>query len=496
MCDGVTQGQTGMELSLFSRDIIAMAAGIGLSHNVFDAAIYLGVCDKIVPGLIIAAATFGYIPSIFLPAGPMTSGLPNDEKAKVRQLFATGEVGREELMAAEMASYHGSGTCTFYGTANTNQMLLELMGLQLPGASFVNPGTPLREALTRAAAERVVELTQTGNNYRPLARMVDERAIVNAVVGLLATGGSTNHTIHLVAIARAAGVILTWDDFDTLSRVVPLLARVYPNGEADVNHFHAAGGISVLTRELISAGLLHEGVLTVAHGDGLGAYGDEPVLRDDVLSWTRGPEKSGDASVISTADRPFSPEGGIRLLQGNLGRAIIKSSSVAKPHWRVAAPAIVFDDQLALLAAHEAGRLERDFVAVVRYQGPRANGMPELHQLTPILTSLQGKGFSVALVTDGRMSGASGKVPAAIHVTPEALEGGALALVRTGDQVCLDITDGTLDVLVDADEWAGRLRIVPDQTGLGEGTGRELFASMRTCVSGAEAGASTLFGPG
>jgi phosphogluconate dehydratase len=489
MCDGVTQGEPGMELSLFSRDVIAMSTAIALSHNTFDAALMLGVCDKIVPGLVIGALSFGHLPVIFVPAGPMTSGVSNDDKAKVRQLFAQGKVGREALLESEAGSYHGPGTCTFYGTANSNQMLMEVMGLHLPGAAFVNPNTPLREALTAAAAKRVAAITALGGAYSPMAEMIDARAIVNAIVGLNATGGSTNHTIHLIAMARAAGIIIDWDDFSDLSAVVPLLARIYPNGKADVNHFHAAGGMGFLIRELLDAGLMHRDVKTVAGRD-LGAYAEEPGLDDEGrLVWRPAPQQSGDDTVLRPAAHPFSADGGLRRLTGNLGRAVIKVSAV-KPEYRVIeAPALVFDSQEAVQAAFKRGELKRDFVAVVRYQGPRANGMPELHKLTPPLGILQDEGFRVALVTDGRMSGASGKVPAAIHVSPECLADGPLAKVRDGDVIRLDAEAGTLEVRVDAAEWAARTHDVPDLSGNDSGCGRELFAAARAGVGSAETGA-------
>jgi len=488
MCDGVTQGESGMELSLFSRDVIAMSTAIALSHNVFDAVLCLGVCDKIVPGLLIGALSFGHLPTIFVPGGPMPSGISNSEKAKVRQLFAQGKVGREALMESEAQSYHAPGTCTFYGTANSNQMLMEVMGLHLPGAAFVNPNTPLRDALTAAAARRVAAITALGEQYTPLCEVIDERAIVNGIVGLHATGGSTNHTIHLIAIARAAGILIDWDDFDALSGAVPLLARIYPNGSADVNHFHAAGGMGLLIRELLGAGLLHGGVKTVV-GQGLAAYAEEPWLDGSSLAWRAAPAESHDASVLRPAENPFAADGGLRRLSGNLGRAVIKTSAVKLEHRVVEAPAIVFDSQEDVQAAFTRGELRRDFVAVVRFQGPRANGMPELHKLTPPLGVLQDQGFHVALVTDGRMSGASGKVPAAIHVTPECLAGGPLAKVRNGDVVRLDADAGVLDVKVDAAEWAAR---TPARIDLGSnqfGLGRELFASARAMVSGAEEGA-------
>ncbi|MCX7172787.1 MAG: phosphogluconate dehydratase [Proteobacteria bacterium] len=491
MCDGITQGQPGMELSLFSRDVIAMATAIALSHNVFDAVLCLGVCDKIVPGLLIGALQFGHLPAIFVPAGPMTSGLPNEEKAKVRQLYAQGKVGREALLEAEAQSYHGPGTCTFYGTANSNQMLMEVMGLHLPGAAFVHPNTPLRDALTAAAAKRAVEITALGAEYTPIAQVIDERAIVNGIVGLLATGGSTNHTIHLIAIARAAGIVIDWDDFSRLSAVVPLLAKVYPNGAADVNHFQAAGGMGVLIRELLAAGLLHADVTTVAGDGGLARYCEEPQLADGRLDWRHAPAKSLDEQVLRRYDQPFSADGGLKLLRGNLGRAVIKTSAVKPEYRRIEAPALVFDTQEALLAAFAKGLLRRDFVAIVRFQGPRANGMPELHKLTPALASLQDEGFRVALVTDGRMSGASGKVPAAIHVSPECLAGGPLLKVQDGDMMLLDADAGVLEIKVDAAILAARAAPKPD-LGAGQwGMGRELFAAARMSVSDAEQGATS-----
>lgn len=490
MCDGVTQGQPGMELSLFSRDVIAMAAAIGLSHNMFDAAVYLGVCDKIVPGLVIAALTFGHLPSVFIPAGPMTSGLPNDEKARVRQLYAEGKVGRAELLEAESKSYHGPGTCTFYGTANSNQMLMEIMGLHTPGASFVNPGTPLRDALTREAAKRALAITALGNDYTPVGRMIDERSIVNGVVGLHATGGSTNHTIHLVAMAAAAGISLTWQDISDLSELVPLLARVYPNGLADVNHFQAAGGMGFLIRELLDAGLLHEDVRTV-WGEGLRPYAIEAGLAPDgTVSRRAAPAASGDEKVLAPMAKAFQPTGGLKVLSGNLGKAIIKTSAV-KPERRVVeAPAIVFDDQQALNDAFKAGLLDRDFVAVVRFQGPKANGMPELHRLTTVLGVLQDRGRKVALVTDGRMSGASGKIPAAIHVTPEAIDGGIIGRIRDGDIIRVDGEAGILEALVAPEELAARPAPHPDLSGNAHGFGRELFEGFRRLASRAELGAA------
>jgi len=492
MCDGITQGAPGMELSLFSRDVIAMATAVGLSHQVFDAALLLGVCDKIVPGLFMGAAQFGHLPAVFVPAGPMVSGLSNDAKAQVRQQYAQGLVGRDALLQSEAAAYHAPGTCTFYGTANSNQMLMEIMGLHLPGASFVNPGTPLREALTKAALERA--LAHTGKTGQPRVRLADiasEKTLVNAIVGLLATGGSTNHTLHLVAMARAAGIVIDWDDFAALSAAVPLLTRVYPNGKADVNHFHAAGGMGFLIRELLSAGLLHGDVHTVM-GPGLAAYTQEPWLNNGVLAWRDAPATSGDSTVLRPVREPFSADGGLRLLQGNLGRSVVKVSAVAPKHRVVRAPAVVVHDQQELLALFNAGQLEKDFVAVVRYQGPRANGMPELHKLTPPLAVLQDKGYKVALVTDGRMSGASGKVPAAIHISPEALAGGPIARVQTGDMVVLDCERGVLALEVDAATLAARPLTHPDLDANAHGTGRELFGLFRRHAGAAESGASPL----
>ena len=490
MCDGVTQGQPGMELSLFSRDIIAQATAIALSHSVFDAVLCLGVCDKIVPGLLIGALQFGHLPTIFVPAGPMTSGLSNDDKAKIRQQFAEGKLDRAALLEAESRAYHGAGTCTFYGTANSNQFLMEVMGLHLPGAAFVTPNTPLRDALTAAAARRVAAITHLSADYTPLAKVVDERCIVNAIVGLLATGGSTNHTIHLVAMARAAGIVINWDDFDQLSAVIPLLARIYPNGSADVNHFHAAGGAGFVIRELLGAGFLHGDVLTVA-GTTLSRYTEEPKHDGNKVEWHAAPKMSGDENVVRTALSPFSADGGLRLLRGNLGRAVIKVSAVKAAHRVVEAPAIVFNDQDDVLAAFKRGQLQRDFVAVVCFQGPRANGMPELHKLTPALGSLQDAGFHVALVTDGRMSGASGKVPAAIHVSPECLAGGPLAKVRDGDIIRLDANAGTLEALVAAAIWDARVASTTDLSRNQFGMGRELFQSARAVALTAEEGAGT-----
>jgi phosphogluconate dehydratase len=495
MCDGITQGRDGMQLSLYSRDVIAMSAAIALSHDMFDGALMLGVCDKIVPGLLIGALSFGHLPTVFVPAGPMTSGLPNGEKAKVRQLFAEGKVGREELLDAEAASYHSRGTCTFYGTANSNQLLMEVLGLHLPGSSFVNPGTPLRDALTRAAAERAVAITREGGEPTPIAEVVDEKAIVNACVGLLASGGSTNHTLHLVAIARAAGIQLTWADLDELSAVVPLLCRIYPNGAADVNHFHAAGGIAYLVRTLLQAGLMHDDVQTIM-GPGLWRYTREPVLRGDVLTWEEGPAASLDHAVLRPATDPFSADGGLKVLTGPLGTGVVKVSAVAPEHRVVTAPALVFDDQADFLAAFAEGRLDgRDLVAVVRHQGPAANGMPELHKLTPALGVLQDRGQKVAIVTDGRMSGASGKVLAAIHVTPEAALGGPLSKVEDGDVITVDSTTGTLTI--DAAESLPHRTAAPSAAHAEfAGTGRELFAAFRATVGPADAGASVFGVPG
>ncbi len=492
MCDGVTQGLPGMELSLFSRDTIAMGTAIALTHDVFDGALLLGVCDKIVPGLLIGALHFGHLPCVFVPAGPMSSGLSNTDKSKVREQFAQGLVGREELLQAESAAYHGAGTCTFYGTANSNQMLLEAMGLHVPGAAFVHPHAQLREALTRAAVRTLLGIVQRAN-FTPIGRLVDERVIVNAMVALLATGGSTNHLIHWVAVARAAGILIDWTDFADLSHATPLLARVYPNGVADVNQFQAAGGPGFVIRELIDAGVMHGDVATVAPG-GLRAYGKVPAQAGAGLQWRELPGTPIDDSIVRTAAAPFSAEGGLKLLTGNLGRAVIKVSAVPDDRHVVEAPAIVFDTQEQLLAAFKAGELERDFVAVLRFQGPAACGMPELHKLTPPLGVLQGRGFRVALVTDGRMSGASGKVPAAIHVSPETMHGGPLGKLRDGDIVRLDSVAGTLAALVDAATWAARAQAaLPDAQAdvNGHGLGRELFAGMRRNVLSAEQGACT-----
>jgi phosphogluconate dehydratase len=489
MCDGVTQGQDSMELSLFSRDVIAMATAVGLSHGMFESVAMLGICDKIVPGLLIGALRFGHLPTILLPAGPMPSGLANKEKQRVRQLYAEGKVGRAELLEAEAASYHGAGTCTFYGTANSNQMMMEVMGLHIPGAAFINPGNKLRTELTRAAVHRLSEIGWDGDDYRPLGLCVDEKAIVNACVGLLATGGSTNHALHIPAIARAAGIIIDWEDLDQLSAVVPLIARVYPNGSGDVNHFHAAGGIGYVIRELIEAGLLHRDIMTVA-GQDLADYGREPVLDDDKLVWRDAPAVTADDTMLRPPSAPFSPDGGMRLVTGNLGRATFKTSAVDPARWTIEAPVRVFHEQNDVLAAFKAGELDRDVIVVIRFQGPAANGMPELHKLTPPLGVLQDKGFNVALVTDGRMSGASGKVPAAIHLSPEAARGGAIAKLQDGDIVRLCATNGTLSVLVDDTEWAGR---TPAPTPVAHmGTGRELFAMMRATADEAEKGGSAM----
>jgi len=487
MCDGVTQGRAGMELSLFSRDVIALSAGVALSHDTFDAALFLGICDKIVPGLVMAAATFGHLPALFVPSGPMASGLPNDEKSKVRQAWAEGKAGRADLMAAEMASYHGPGTCTFYGTANTNQMLMEIMGLHLPGASFVTPGTPLRQALTEAAVERAAAMTALGNDYRPVGHILDERTFVNGIVGLMATGGSTNLVLHLPAMARAAGVILDLDDFADLSAAVPLMAKVYPNGLADVNHFHAAGGMGFLIGQLLDAGLLHPDVLTVA-GDGLALYRREPGLQDGRLVWREGTAGSLNDRILRPASDPFQPSGGLKELKGNLGRGVIKISAVAPDRHVIEAPVRVFDTQQAVKEAFRKGEFTSDTVVVVRFQGPRANGMPELHSLTPTLAVLQDRGLRVALVTDGRMSGASGKVPAAIHVTPEAAAGGALAYLKDGDLVRLDADAGSLEALVP--DLLARTPATPDLSANDHGMGRELFATFRAHVGPADQGAA------
>ncbi|MFC6632642.1 phosphogluconate dehydratase [Microbulbifer taiwanensis] len=494
MCDGVTQGRAGMELSLFSRDVIAMSTAIALSHDVFEGALYLGICDKIVPGLVIGALAFGHLPAMFVPAGPMPTGLSNSEKVRVRQLYAEGKVGRKELLEAESASYHSPGTCTFYGTANSNQMLVEIMGLQLPGSSFVNPGTELRNALTEAAVKQLVQITEP-SLHTPIAKILTEKTFVNGIVGLLATGGSTNHTLHLVAMARAAGIQLTWQDMAELSEVVPLLCHVYPNGTADINHFAAAGGMQYLIRELLNAGLLHDDVHTVLGNSGMQPYCCDPFLDADRsgVVWRPTAEESGDPEVIRPVSDPFSHHGGLQLLDGNLGRSVIKVSALKPEHLHVKAPAIVFNSQDELMARFKAGELEKDFIAVVRFQGPQAIGMPELHKLTPPLGVLQDRGFKVALITDGRMSGASGKVPAAIHLSPEAVEGGPIARLRDGDLIELDSNAGVLRVHLDDAELAAREPLQVDLSESARGMGRELFANMRALASGAESGASILY---
>lgn len=490
MCDGVTQGQAGMELSLLSRDHIAQSTAVALSHQMFDAALLLGICDKIVPGLLIGALRFGHLPAMFVPAGPMPTGLANKEKLRIRQLYAQGEVGRDALLEAESASYHSAGTCTFYGTANSNQMVLEAMGLQLPGSSFVNPGTELRDALTRYTAQHITKISGKSKNFRPLGRVVDERAVVNGIVALLASGGSTNHTIHLIAMARAAGIIISWEDMDKLSRVTPLLAKVYPNGSADINHFHAAGGTGALFTELLSNGLMHGDALTT-WGENFADFCVEPKLEHGQIQWSPAPKTSLDDSVIGAVAKPFDPEGGLRQLDGNIGRAVIKISAVAPEHRIVKAPAVVFDSQHALEARFKAGELNKDCVVVVRYQGPKANGMPELHKLTPFLGVLQDKGFAVALVTDGRMSGASGKVPAAIHVSPEAASGGWIGRIQDGDLIEVDATKGTLQVHIDELEFSQRIQAsAPIED---DNCGRDLFATTRALLSSAETGATFLF---
>jgi phosphogluconate dehydratase len=490
MCDGVTQGRGGMELSLFSRDVIAQATAIGLSHDMFDTTLHLGVCDKIVPGLLIGALAFGHLPAVFVPAGPMTPGIPNKQKAEVRERYAAGEATREELLEAEAASYHSAGTCTFYGTANSNQVLLEAMGLQLPGASFVNPEQPLRDALTRQATARALEISALGDDFRPIGRLIDERAIVNAVVALMATGGSTNHTIHWIAVARAAGIVLTWDDMDQLSQLVPLLTRVYPNGEADVNRFAAAGGPAFVFRELMDAGLMHDDLATISVG-GMRAYAQEPRLIDGRVEYAPAPALSGDENVVRPVSHPFEAQGGLRLLRGNLGRSLIKLSAVKPEHRFIEAPAVVVDAPQILNKLHAAGVLPQDFIAVVRYQGPRANGMPELHSLAPLLGLLQNQGRRVALITDGRLSGASGKFPAAIHVTPEAKQGGPIGRVREGDMIRLDGEAGTLEVLVDAAAWAAR-DIAANTAPAAHDLGRNLFALNRHLVGPADQGALSI----
>lgn len=488
MCDGVTQGQPGMELSLLSREVIAMATAVGLSHNMFDGALLLGICDKIVPGLLIGALSFGHLPMLFVPAGPMKSGIPNKEKAKIRQQFAQGKLDRSALLEAESQSYHSAGTCTFYGTANSNQLMLEVMGLQLPGSSFVNPDDPLRNALTQMAAKQVCRLTEHSGQYTPIGEIVSEKSVVNGIVALLATGGSTNLTMHIVAAARAAGILVNWDDFSELSDAVPLLARVYPNGHADINHFHAAGGMAFLIRELLDAGLLHEDVSTVA-GFGLSRYTKEPRLIDGELIWVDGPKESLDKAVLTGCATPFQANGGLKLLQGNLGRAVIKASAVAPEHRVIEAPAVVIDDQNKLDALFKAGELDKDCVVVVKGQGPKANGMPELHKLIPLLGTQQDKGFKVALLTDGRMSGASGKVPAAIHLTPEAIDGGLIAKIQDGDLIRVNADSGEICLLVDDAILAERVAEKIDLHPVSYGMGRELFAVMRAHLSSPETGA-------
>ncbi len=493
MCDGVTQGMPGMELSLFSRDVIAMSTAIGLSHNMFDAALYLGVCDKIVPGLLMGALTFGHLPAVFVPAGPMPSGISNKEKSRARQKFAEGKIGEKELLESESKSYHSPGTCTFYGTANSNQMMVEIMGLHLPGSSFVNPYTPLREALTKAAAKQVLKFTASGDDFRPIAHVINEKAIINAIIGLLATGGSTNHTIHLIAIARAAGIIINWDDFDKLSKIIPLLTKIYPNGPADVNQFHNAGGMNLLIRELLDNDLLHGDILTIGDQRGMAQYSQVPTLSNGELHWKEGPETSLDEEIISSVAKPFATGGGLHVMHGNLGRGVSKLSAVAEKHQVVTAPAVVFDDQLDVVAAFKRGELEKDCIVVLRFQGPKANGMPELHKLTPILGLLQDKGFHVALVTDGRMSGASGKVPSAIHMCPECIDGGPLAKVHDGDIIVLNTQTGEVNVQVDQVEFDYRQPVPNSAKGHHFGMGRELFGAMRAQASSAETGATNLF---
>lgn len=488
MCDGVTQGTDGMELSLFSRDVIAMSTAIALSHNTYDAALYLGICDKIVPGLLIGALQFGHLPAIFVPAGPMPSGLPNKEKVRIRQLFAEGKIGRNELLKAETESYHSPGTCTFYGTANSNQMLMEVMGLHLPGSAFINPNTPLRQALTEATTAQATKITALNNDYTPIADIVTEKSIVNAIVGLMATGGSTNHALHIPAIAKAAGIIVNWNDFDALSKITPSLTRIYPNGESDVNHFHAAGGMGYLIRELLNAGLMHDDVTTVM-GKGLYAHTKEAVLREEKVAWRDAPHESHDKNILTTTSNPFHSDGGMVLVDGQLGRGVVKTSAVKQEHHKVTAPAMVFESQDTMLEAFKAGLLNKDVVVVVRFQGPRANGMPELHKLTPSLGVLQDKGFKVALVTDGRMSGASGKVPAAIHMTPEAAQGGPLARIEDGDLITLDATTGQLSIDISLAEFSNRTPATFKSVQARLGFGRDLFVNFRHACSSAETGA-------
>lgn len=493
MCDGVTQGRAGMELSLMSRDVIAMSTAVGLSHNMFDGALMLGVCDKIVPGLLMGALSFGHLPAVFVPAGPMPSGIPNKEKAHARELFSQGKISSDEMLATEEKAYHSAGTCTFYGTANSNQLLVEMMGLHLPGASFVNPGTPLRDELTRAAARQVVNLTDLGDNYTPIGHVINEKSIVNAIVALLATSGSTNQTLHLVAVARAAGLRINWDDFSQLSDVVPLIVRIYPSGPEDINSFQQAGGMAVLINELLKGGFLHDDVLTVC-GQGLAPYTETPYLKDGGLVWRKGPETSSDKEVIAGIASPFSPTGGIEVLSGNLGRAVMKTSALANDRYTVVeAPAVVFDSQYGVSEAFGTGKLDRDCVVVVRFEGPRADGMPELHKLIPFLSILIDRGFNVALVTDGRMSGASGKVPSAIHVTPEAFANGLLAKVLDGDIIRVDAEKGFLELKVSEEELAGREPARPSLEAHRHGMGRELFGVLRRDLAGAEEGASSIF---
>ncbi len=489
MCDGVTQGQPGMELSLFSRDVIALSTAVALSHDMFDASVCLGICDKIVPGLLMGALSYGYLPSVFVPAGPMTTGMPNSDKAKNRQLYAQGKIDRQALLESESASYHSAGTCTFYGTANSNQMLMEIMGLHLPGAAFINPGTPLRDALTQAASIRALELAATGNQYTPVSQIVDEKCIVNGLVGLLATGGSSNHTIHMNAIARCAGITIDWDDLNELNDIVPLICHIYPSGKADVNQFHAAGGMGLVIKELLKNGLLHDDVNTVAGKNGLSEYTKEPWLDGDKLAWREGTDSAIDATIISTVKKPFAKTGGTKLVDGNMGRAIVKTAAIADEHFVIEAPAVVFHTQAAVKEAFDNDELNRDFVAVVKQQGPSANGMPELHKLTPVLGVLLDQGFKVALVTDGRMSGASGKVPAAIHVSPECLNGGPLGKVRDGDIIKLDVNAGTLQAIVDDAQWQAREQSAPQENS----HENPLFELFRSQVSSAETGAISLY---
>lgn len=496
MCDGITQGQPGMDLSLFSRDVIAMATAVGLSHNMFDAAMYLGVCDKIVPGLLMGALSFGHLPAVFVPAGPMPSGLPNKEKIRIRQLFAEGKVGRDELLKAESESYHSPGTCTFYGTANSNQMMMEMMGLHLPGGTFINPNTPMRDELTAEATRQILSLTSLGEDYRPVGKIIDEKAIINAMVGLLATGGSTNHTIHLVAIARVAGIQINWNDFDKLSAIIPSLTRIYPNGTADVNHFNAAGGLGLVIRELCKHGLMHEDITTIGREKGMQQYTQEPRFEDGKLNWVEGPEESQDPEIISTVEKPFAKTGGLTLMRGNLGRGVSKISAVDPEHQIVEAPAMVFDDQNDVVETFKRGEMDQDVIVVLRFQGPKANGMPELHKVTSPLGVLQDRGYKVALITDGRMSGASGKVPSAIHLSPECLDDSNLTKVQNGDMIYLNTQTGELTLKVDDDELAKRKPAEFRRTEQHYGTGRELFTTFRAAVSTAETGAVSMFNDG